>query len=238
MIIQYLSSIIAGLKSLVFDSSCITCGARKQEFCGRCKEEWRSNPKQVTGESFKVFSSITYNEVAKRVVLSAKENSLRTARNLIVSEIKVNVEKLCLSEATLPREVLLVPIPSSARAKRRRGGDFILEISRAISAELNRELNGIRFTSSSLLKMSRKILDQTELTQSQRELNLSGAFKIAQDFFTVKPIIIIDDVITTGSTLREAVRALKERNLTVLGAATACASQRRLPIRSTNTIAL
>jgi predicted amidophosphoribosyltransferase len=86
--------------------------------------------------------------------------------------------------------------------------------------------------------MSRKILDQTELTQSQRELNLSGAFKVAPDFFTVKPIIIIDDVITTGSTLREAVRALKERNLTVLGAATACASQRRLPIRSTNTIAL
>jgi len=42
---------------------------------------------------------------------------------------------------------------------------------------------------------------------------------------------IIDDVITTGSTLREAVLALKERNLTVLGAATACASQRRLLIR-------
>jgi hypothetical protein len=31
--------------------------------------------------------------------------------------------------------------------------------------------------------------------------------------------------------LREAYRALKERNLTVLGAATACASQRRLLIR-------
>ncbi|MFM8235920.1 MAG: phosphoribosyltransferase family protein [Actinomycetota bacterium] len=41
----------------------------------------------------------------------------------------------------------------------------------------------------------------------------------------------MDDVITTGSTIREAVRALKERNLTVLGAATACASQRRLLIR-------
>ncbi|NBX11637.1 MAG: ComF family protein, partial [Chitinophagaceae bacterium] len=37
-----------------------------------------------------------------------------------------------------------------------------------------------------------------------------------------RPIIVIDDVVASGSTLREAVRALKERNLTVIGAASAC----------------
>jgi predicted amidophosphoribosyltransferase len=238
VISHYLSSISAGLKSLVFDSSCIICGFGKLEFCVTCQEQWRSNPRQITGESFKVFSSISYNDVARSVVLAAKENSLSTARKLIIQEIKLNIERLCLSETKPPREVLLVPIPSSARAKRRRGGDFIFEISRASSAELNREHDGLCFASRSLLKMNRKILDQTKLTQSQREINLSGAFKVAQDFFTVTPIIIIDDVVTTGSTLREAVRALKERNLTVLGAATACASQRRFPIRSPLTIGL
>jgi predicted amidophosphoribosyltransferase len=238
VITQYLSSISAGLRSLVFDSSCIICGSGKLEFCVTCQAQWRSNPRQITGESFKVFSSISYNEVARSVVLTAKENSLNAARRLITREIKLTIERLCLSERKLPREVLLVPIPSSERAKRRRGGDFILEISRAISAELNQELDEIRFASRSLLHMNRKILDQTKLTQSQRESNLSGAFKVAPDFFTVTPIVIIDDVVTTGSTLREAVRALKERNLTVLGAATACASQRRFPIRSPNTIGL
>ncbi|MBM3743396.1 MAG: phosphoribosyltransferase [Actinobacteria bacterium] len=43
-------------------------------------------------------------------------------------------------------------------------------------------------------------------------------------------MLVIDDFISTGSTLREAIRALKQRNLIVIGAATACATQRRLAI--------
>ena len=74
-------------------------------------------------------------------------------------------------------------------------------------------------------------MDQSGLSETQRYENLAGAFEVSPGFNSQIPIVVIDDVITTGNTLREAVRALKERNLTVLGAATACASRRRLPIR-------
>ncbi len=79
--------------------------------------------------------------------------------------------------------------------------------------------------------MNKRVVDQSGLSETQRHDNLFGAFKVAKPLNSAAPIIIVDDVITTGSTLREAVRALKERNLTVLGAATACATQRRLLIR-------
>ncbi|MFM7623546.1 MAG: phosphoribosyltransferase family protein, partial [Actinomycetota bacterium] len=59
----------------------------------------------------------------------------------------------------------------------------------------------------------------------------SGAFYADLKIPITTQLVILDDVVTTGSTLREANRALKERNLTALGAATACASQRRLLIR-------
>ncbi|MFM8752799.1 MAG: phosphoribosyltransferase family protein [Actinomycetota bacterium] len=47
----------------------------------------------------------------------------------------------------------------------------------------------------------------------------------------IRPIIVVDDVLTTGATLRNAILALNERKMTVLGAATACASAHQLLIR-------
>jgi predicted amidophosphoribosyltransferase len=93
------------------------------------------------------------------------------------------------------------------------------------------ENNSTRFVANPILSITKKVIDQSGLSETKRNANLYGAFEVVKPFRSTSPIIVIDDVITTGSTLREAVRALKERNLTVLGAATACASQRRLLIR-------
>jgi predicted amidophosphoribosyltransferase len=93
------------------------------------------------------------------------------------------------------------------------------------------ENDSMRFVARPMLSITKKVIDQSGLSETKRNANLFGAFEVVKPFRPTSAIIIIDDVITTGSTLREAVRALKERNLTVLGAATACASQRRLLIR-------
>ena len=93
------------------------------------------------------------------------------------------------------------------------------------------ETSNTRFLPRSILSLRRKVKDQSGLSATERQQNLAGAFAVTEAFDSQIPIIVIDDVITTGNTLREAIRALKERNLTVLGAATACASRRRLPIR-------
>jgi predicted amidophosphoribosyltransferase len=231
MISGYLRSIRMGLQSLVFDNSCIVCRLGQSEFCRNCQSEWRGTNQQILGENFTLYSSIAYNETAAKIVLLAKEGGIGFAENLIVHEIKSSVKNLWKSKLEIPTKVLLVPIPSSRRARIRRGGDFISKISRLAAKELNLECGDYRFVSHRILSVRRRVLDQSLLSESQREANLSGAFVVTRDLFTESPIIIIDDVVTTGSTLREAVRALKERNLTVLGAVTACASQRRLPIR-------
>jgi predicted amidophosphoribosyltransferase len=128
-------------------------------------------------------------------------------------------------------EINLVPIPSSRKARARRGFDFISQVTNIAAKELNADNESIRFFARPILSITKRVVDQSGLTELQRHENLLGAFQVVKRLNSTAPIIIIDDVITTGSTLREAVRALKERNLTVLGAATACASQRRLLIR-------
>ena len=231
MILEYLKSIRSGLESLVFDSSCIICGDKTSQFCLNCRKEWRSNPMRLSGEDFPVYSSITYGETAATIVLMAKESGISLTRELLVQELRDSIKELCIGESTKEKNIILVPIPSSRRARVRRGIDFISQISRATAYALNQESEAIKFRSSSILSLKRRVVDQTSLSECGRRENLSGAFTASSKSVIKCPIIIVDDVITTGSTLREAARALKERNLTVLGAATACASQRRLPIR-------
>lgn len=230
MLFKYLNSIRIGLESLAFDNSCIICGAKDSNFCTRCRTDWRSNPQPISGESFSVCASVPYGETAKAIVLSAKEHGLKFTRSLVISELRAAI-KVLIRENKLTTEINLVPIPSSRKARTRRGFDFITEVSKVLAKELNEESKSIRYSAYPILSITKRVLDQTGLSERQRHENLRGAFEVSKRLNSNAPIIIIDDVITTGTTLREAFWALKERNLTVLGAATACASQRRLLIR-------
>lgn len=230
MLLNYLHSIRSGFESLAFDSSCIICGARESEFCIRCRRDWQSTPSAILGESFPVFASIPYSETAKTIVLLAKENGVKFTRDLVITELQASIKKL-IRELESPEVINLVPIPSSRKARVRRGFDFISQITSILAKRLNMENNSTRFVANPILSITKKVIDQSGLSETKRNANLYGAFEVVKPFRSTSPIIVIDDVITTGSTLREAVRALKERNLTVLGAATACASQRRLLIR-------
>jgi len=44
-------------------------------------------------------------------------------------------------------------------------------------------------------------------------------------------VVIVDDVVTSGSTCREAIRALRERGIAPLGVVAACASPLYFPVR-------
>ena len=82
-----------------------------------------------------------------------------------------------------------------------------------------------------LLYHRRKVRDQAGLSSRQKIENLQGVFQVKSSSFPDIPIILVDDVITTGSTLKNAILALNERKMTVLGVATACASPHQLLIR-------
>lgn len=207
------------------------CGDHSSKLCDVCKGEWSSNPRLLSGEDFQVSSSITYNDTASSIVLSAKENGITLARDLVIQELRASIEVLLRSQSIIQPRVILVPIPSSRSSRIRRGGDFVLQLTQGIARDLNSINKNQKFIAKSILTLKRRVKDQTGLSESQRHQNLAGAFEVSKGFNSQIPIVVIDDVITTGNTLREAIRALKERNLTVLGAATACASRRRLPIR-------
>ena len=68
---------------------------------------------------------------------------------------------------------------------------------------------------------AQKLLDVAE-----RERNLRGAFRVRRDVAGHR-ILLIDDVVTTGATLREAARVLALAGAEVVGAAVAASTPKR-----------
>jgi predicted amidophosphoribosyltransferase len=161
-----------------------------------------------------------YSSVAQKVLLGSKESSLSDADALI---------RMALSHALMyfNGEIGMadvVPVPSRKSATRKRGRDFLLT-----HTEFLAESGRVRLRP--VLTHQRKVADQTKLSAAEREENLKGAFSCAKRAQLGNiPVIIVDDLMTSGATLREAARALIYAGYRPLGAVTACVAQ---PLRYT-----
>ena len=115
--------------------------------------------------------------------------------------------------------VVLVPVPSAPAAMRARGHDHALRLARAAAAAA-----GLR--AAPLLVAARRVEDQSGLGAAERAANLTGALR-ARHPLAGLPVVVVDDVMTTGATLVEAARALREAGAAVRGCAVVAATRRR-----------
>src|SRR5690606_26944870 len=112
-----------------------------------------------------------------------------------------------------PGPVVLVPVPSRRSAVRARGHDCLVELTRTAAALLTAAGRPAR--AARVLRPYGAVADQTGLSAGQRSANLAGAMRCPAHLVRrlvrrtpVAHLVVCDDIITTGSTLREAQRAL------------------------------
>jgi predicted amidophosphoribosyltransferase len=121
----------------------------------------------------------------------------------------------CLSP---PAGTVVVPVPSSVAAVRARGHDH----ARRLALNAARRL---RLPSRPLLRPVRVVADSAGLGAAERAANLRGALAARRPLEGV-PVLVVDDVVTTGTTLREAVRALRAAGAQVHGVAVVAVTAR------------
>ncbi|MFH8697227.1 MULTISPECIES: ComF family protein [Streptomyces] len=107
--------------------------------------------------------------------------------------------------------VLLVPVPSARGAVRARGHDPARRIALAAASELRRAGTPARVLA--VLRQGRAVADQSGLNSRQRLDNLAGALTVAPGGGRLLvgggPVVLVDDLMTTGASLTEATRALR-----------------------------
>ena len=102
----------------------------------------------------------------------------------------------------LPRETVIVPIPTINHHIRQRGYDHVQLVAR----ELGRQL-GLTVVSRLQRLTTTK---QRDASMRQRELQAQRAFAVKGELRPDIPYLLIDDIATTGATLRYATRALRD----------------------------
>ncbi len=112
-------------------------------------------------------------------------------------------------KVVFPEELLVIPLPLHNRRKRIRGFNQSELISKEFIIQAGSP-RGFSIDTDTLLRV-KNTKPQVELSGEERRQNMADAFAVSQpDLVKNKTVLLMDDVKTTGATLEEAARALKE----------------------------
>lgn len=103
---------------------------------------------------------------------------------------------------------IIVPIPISKEHFRKRGWNHMELVLKELE-KMDKE--NFEYSYSGLKKIKNTISQTKTKNRAERKKNIQGSFDVSDNHnFLDRTIILIDDVVTTGSTLKEAQKILKE----------------------------
>jgi predicted amidophosphoribosyltransferase len=201
--------------------------------CPECRQELPTGaapawPTPVPAGLVEPWAAAVYEGAVRSMVLGLKE------RRLLGLAAPLSRLLAAAVSGELPRgsPLLLVPVPSRPRTVRARGHDPTHTITVRAARELRR--GGFDVEVRRLLRVCAGVADQSGLDAAGRAANLAGSMRARGRALRRLErrrgrmrVVVCDDVLTTGSTAREAQRALEAAGLEVVRVATVAATPRR-----------
>ncbi len=109
------------------------------------------------------------------------------------------------------QKISVIPIPLSSQKIKERGFNQAEIIAQSFC-----QLTGYRLDSQALMRV-RDTKAMFDLTPEARIKNLQGAFRLGQKL-PKYPVLLLDDIYTLGTTVKEAAKTLRQQQIQVIGA--------------------
>lgn len=204
---------------LLWPTRCLVCedaGLEGIDLCGACEAELPFNrtacrgcavPLPVPGTCGACLSTRTsLTETHAAFVYAAPLDRLlprlKFAGDLAAGRLVAQLMAGPLRSAAQPQA--LIPVPLHRARLRRRGFDQALELARPLGRAL-----GLPVLDGALLR-TRATAEQSTLSAIARRRNVRGAFAVRPRLPLPAHVALVDDVMTTGATLRAAAVALRQ----------------------------
>ncbi len=175
---------------------CTCCGEPfsgdvEEHLCGRCLKD---PPPFLSARSLFAFKGR-----ARDLIIG-----LKFKKNLSTLSIFDLILKRFPGWQSLYRDVdVLVPVPLDKKGLRRRGYNHALLMAEGLAEYIAKPVDRTHLTK------VKETPPQVGLTRSQRRRNIQGAFSVKRtNRFQGKAVLLVDDVFTTGATVRACTRAL------------------------------
>jgi competence protein ComFC len=215
-----------GIIDIIFPKSCLGCGAAGLYLCKNCISKvleqtqtciYCKKPSidglthtKCSGEHslMGVTTLWKYSGVIKKAIHSMKYKYATTIGEELSEYIKREIDIKYFPEVSF-----VCPVPIHWYKENSRGFNQSAIIGQMISSYLGKPFMG------DLLVKTRSTVSQTFLTRDARRTNIKGVFKINQekipDVKLGNIVLLVDDVLTTGSTIIEAGRVLSRSGFRV-----------------------
>lgn len=171
---------------------------KPQGKCGRCQD------KKLSG----LYFALPYKEksLTRKLIHNFKyQPHIKTLAPVMVDIILEHLELAQNMDRAIWEDSIIIPVPLEMKKWKDRGYNQ----SELLAKEIGQSLN-VPSATGNLVKI-KKTEPQMKLNAKEREENLRGAFKIKNPAqIAGKKVFLVDDVYTTGSTMAECARVLKE----------------------------
>jgi len=203
----------------IYPPMCASCGEPGFRLCAECQ----SKIKFIKGKRCAVCGEPLVGTVAVCASCRTKPPAYTAMRNLALYE---GVIRECIHAikydhnqglgeffsdqlAALVDEAgwkpdLVMPVPLSARRFAERGYNQAASLAKPLALQL-----GVRYHPFGI-ERTRDTPSQVGLSGEARRQNVTGAFKALPEVVAGKQVLIVDDVMTTGSTMEACAQALKD----------------------------
>lgn len=202
-------------------TKCLLCAKPPRQLCEGCKSLIATRPRLVSRLGLVGgVAAVDYRADAKALVHHLKVLGAGSVSKHMARHVFDSLERLQAIDALQAArgKVYLVPVPSRPEITRVRG--FVP--SALLARRLERCLleTGVRAQVKPIARLGRQVRDQAGLNRQEREENLNGAMRATgpatpEDHQVA--VWMVDDVITTGASLRELQRCLLGQGWNVQG---------------------
>lgn len=190
---------LSNILDYFFHKKCYFCQDKTESvlMCEKCYEKIKSrNVKIIKNiDGIKIQGFFLYKDEILRLIRGIKYHNKK--------ELAVPIAKMLKELSGIEGEIELVPVPLHEKRQKKRKYNHMELIADNMGFGVN----------TGLIKRVKDTIPQYQLSQKQRKENLQGAFRVYPENYSGKKLVLLDDICTTGSTIREISKELRSSGI-------------------------
>jgi len=198
---KVLNKIKKNIIDILLPKACTVCGKEGNYVCEKCSLFLSEAPTILTVNGLEELVSIwEYEGVIRNIIFKIKYEGVFDVINELVERA------FEIREPYIPEDIIITFVPMFKKKEKRRGFNQAELIAKKVG-----EITGRKVLP--LLEKTKDTLSQTELNKEERIINVKDSFALFRPDLNkslAEKVLLIDDIWTSGATMRECCRILKK----------------------------
>lgn len=208
--IKIITDFFNKLLDFIYKKRCYFCGSSKEsvKMCSKCYDSLTHKQACLNRaiDGVKVYAAGVYDKNLQKLIRGIKYHRQKELGFYMAKFMWEYFQKLAEKEG-LTQEFEVVPVPLHKIRKRKRGYNH-MEI---VGTEFC-QLSGFE-PNYGLIERIKNTKPQYKLSRVEKEQNLANAFRVNREKYNGKPVLIIDDICTSGATFTSMIKELRKNGV-------------------------